>query len=133
MYGTLVYNARFSYKIFCGDGGTGRHACLRGMWRKPWGFKSPSPHQFLTVAKVMGFEARERRAKRGKGLWPTVSGLATQASSASRSSQILARQPLNDLVSGPKKCGFAFWAFDPPKHLVVLLLNAKAGLAPKSF
>ncbi len=49
-------------------------------------FPSPAPSR-------MGIEARERRAKRGKGLWPPASGLATQASSASRSSRFPSPAP----------------------------------------
>ena len=44
----------FLYAISCmrADGGTGRRAWLRTMWRDPWGFKSLSAHQFARVFSV---------------------------------------------------------------------------------
>ena len=34
----------------CGDGGIGRHAGLRSLCRKAWGFNSPSPHHEFKAA-----------------------------------------------------------------------------------
>ena len=33
------------YQTTCGYGGIGRRSALRMLWRNPWGFKSPYPHQ----------------------------------------------------------------------------------------
>lgn len=52
-------------------------------------FPSLAPFQSVTG----GIEARERRATRGKGLCPTANELATQASSASRSSRFPSLAP----------------------------------------
>lgn len=37
---------------FCADGETGRHASLRGWWRKPCGFESRSAHHLSYHAPV---------------------------------------------------------------------------------
>ena len=47
----------------------------------------------LITSVEEGFEANFRRRIEGKGLWPTASKLATQASTVSRSSQVLSRPP----------------------------------------
>lgn len=36
---------------FCGSGGTGRRARLRGVWGNSYGFKSRLPHQFLNTTE----------------------------------------------------------------------------------
>ncbi len=37
---------------FRGRGGIGRHARFRIWWRKPWGFESLRPHQYLGLFVV---------------------------------------------------------------------------------
>lgn len=41
--------------------------------------------------------------------------------------QVLSRPPLNDLASGPKKCGLTFWAFGLPTR------NRQQGYRPNRF
>src|SRR5438876_5646747 len=43
------YGRCYNIGVPCGSGGIGRRARLRGVWVKPWGFKSPLPHQITEV------------------------------------------------------------------------------------
>ena len=49
----------FPFLLFCSGGGIGRHARLRGVWRKPCGFKSRSEHHVIhfysTIYKIIDF------------------------------------------------------------------------------
>ncbi len=41
------------FEIFRGHGVTGRHAALRMLWRKPWGFDSPWPHHNIILVELV--------------------------------------------------------------------------------
>ena len=46
-----------TYRIEGADGGTGRHASLRSLWRNPWRFESSSAHSVLCDVGACGLEA----------------------------------------------------------------------------